>query len=419
MKTFTGWEALLIDVANNAWNKLDKEIFETRIQWATDNLKDLETLAAGLEWKKKPLYLKAVQAVRTAQRGEPTGHLVGFDAVCSGMQIMSALTGCEAGAKATGLINTGVRPDAYTECARLMNLELGYTIADERDKVKQAVMTSLYGSKKEPKTLFGEDTPELAAFYKAMLTMAPGACELLEVLLQSWQAYDKSHNWKMPDGFDVHIKVMQRVEKRIEVDELNHSSFTYVYYENDGERRGVKNAANIIHSVDAYILRSLLRRCNYNEEQVRYLIGSIDDPLSQASVAYYQSMGVINVVSDELAYHKEQFNRSGVVDLAILPYLRRSDLPGMGQQYVTKLREILSSMVAFKPFEVVTVHDDFRVHPNNVNALRMHYREILAELAESDLLGDILSQIHGVVGNYTKLSTDLGKKIRSSEYALC
>lgn len=50
--------------------------------------------------------------------------------------------------------------------------------------------------------------------------------------------------------------------------------------------------------------------------------------------------------------------------------------------------------------------------------MRQHYINILAELADSDLLSDVFSQIHGTNGTYTKLSNDLSKYIRQSNYAL-
>ena len=80
MITFTGFEYLLIDAANNFG--LDKLRFEDRIQWARDNLDHLEDLLDQAETK--PLYLKAVMAIRKAQAGQPTGHLVAMDATCSG-----------------------------------------------------------------------------------------------------------------------------------------------------------------------------------------------------------------------------------------------------------------------------------------------------------------------------------------------
>lgn len=117
MKEFSGWQYLLIDVANQYG--LDKETFEKRIEWANAHLDELKTLAN--QAKNKPLYVKAVLAIHRAQKGLPIGHLVGFDASCSGIQIMSVVTGCHTGAEATGLIDPNKRADAYTACTQAMN----------------------------------------------------------------------------------------------------------------------------------------------------------------------------------------------------------------------------------------------------------------------------------------------------------
>lgn len=416
MKSFTGWEYLLIDVANH-WG-LDKELFETRIQWATDNLDSLESLAEERgQWKDLPMYRKAVMAIRRAQRGEPIGHLVGFDAVCSGMQIMSAITGCQSGANATGLVDPNRRADAYTDCTKIMTDELGYHIEGERKKVKNAVMTSLYGSKKEPKKEFGEDTPELNAFYKAMMKMAPGPCMLLEALVQSWQPFAEVHEWLLPDGFHARVKVMARQETRIEVDELAHSTFTYVWYENEGCERDVKNAANVIHSIDAYVLRSLVRRCNYDPERARFIYNCVQDEIIE------RAMGTIMEPDEEetpeVAYYRGHYERSLMPDPVIIDYLDRQQVCYLSSAHLKGLQRILRDMLSHDPFEVVTVHDDFKCHPNHMNQLRFHYKEILADLADSQIISDILSQIYGKQGTFPKLTNDLSKDIRNSNYALC
>jgi hypothetical protein len=417
MQSFTGWDYLAIDVANNAPFGLEKKTFEERIAWFNDNLTTLEDVANyAAKWKSKPMYLKAVAAVRKAQAGIATGHLIGFDAVCSGMQIMSALTDCHAGADATGLVDPNRRADAYTDCTNLMVNELGHHIPGERDKVKVAVMTSLYGSKKEPKKEFGEGTPELNAFYKAMYQLCPGACELLQALLASWQPYALEHSWVLPDGFQARVKVMQKVEQRIEVDELA-SSFTYVYYENEGEEKGVKNAANVVHSIDAYVLRSLIRRCNYDRDQVKRSFNYVTDELVE------RSMGIAAqddaCITEETEYYTEHYKRSGMADIVILPYLDRCSVAGLSSAHLQGLNRILDTMLQHKPFEIVTVHDDFKCHANNMNHLRAHYRDILAELAEGNLLDDVLSQVNGWQGHFPKKSTNLGSTIRQSNYALC
>lgn len=239
MTNYSGWKWLLIDAANQFG--LDKLLFEERIEWAEKKLNVLETLTDQAETK--PLYIKAVMAIRKAQQGIPTGHMVGVDATCSGIQIMSALTGCTAGATATGLVDPNVRADAYTSVTNEMSTILGGAVAVSRADAKSATMTAFYGSKLVPKELFGEDTPELDAFYQAAHNVAPGAWELLQDLLASWQPYALSHAWKLPDGFDAKVKVMAKREVRIEVDELEHATFSYEFYENQGSRAGLSNVA--------------------------------------------------------------------------------------------------------------------------------------------------------------------------------
>ena len=244
MQQFSGFEYLLMDAANSYG--LDKLLFEDRIQWGREHLDELESLTGKAE--SAYLFMKSVAAIRKAQQGIPTGHLVALDAVCSGMQIMSAITGCISGARATGLVDPDRRADAYTEQTQRMQVILGSNIHVTRKDAKAALMTSFYGSKEQPKIIFGEDTPELAAFYQACMEMAPGAYELLQELLDTWQPYALVHAWKLPDGYDARVKVMQREETRIEVDELDHASFTYEYYVNQGSKKGLSNVANVVHS---------------------------------------------------------------------------------------------------------------------------------------------------------------------------
>jgi hypothetical protein len=412
MTFYTGWQYLLIDAATQFG--LDKLTFEERIQWTESNLSVLETLADQAETK--PLYLKAVMAIRKAQKGLPTGHMVGVDGCCSGIQMMSVLTGCMAGAAATGLVDPNVRADAYTACTGAMNEILNGNVNVSRKDAKAALMTSFYGSKAKPKEIFGEETVELAAFYEAAQKIAPGAWELLQDLLASWQPFALSHNWKMPDGYDARIKVMTKVETRIEVDELDHATFTYEYYENQGQKAGLSNAANVTHSVDAYVLRSMHRRCNYDREMVETVADLIEMEMISRSLGMKTEA---EPATGKVAYYIEQYNRSTVADVTILPYLDSVTTQNLSDKHLSALAAIVNGMLQYQPFELVTIHDEFKAHANNMNWVRWQYKEILAEIAESNLLDDILSQIHGVQGNFPKLSQNLGQVIRQSAYGLC
>lgn len=416
MKMYSGFEYLLIDLANAYGH--DKLLFDERIQWARDNMDQLEALVDQAETK--PLYIKALMAIRKAQAGLPTGHMVGVDGCCSGIQVMSVLTGCVAGATSTGLITPNKRADAYSETTKIMNEILsgmGASVSVTRKEAKQALMTVMYGSKKTPKDLFGEDTPELAAFYQAAQTIAPGAWELLQDLLASWQPYALEHSWKMPDGYDVRIKVMTKKEARIEVDELDHASFTYEFYENQGQKKGLSNAANVTHSMDAYILRAMHRRCNYDRSQAEYASQCIQMELIQ------RSMGMTavdaNLSNDKVDYYIAQYQRSGLADIVILPYLDETSVGALSTEHLQWLARTLEGMLQYQPFELVTVHDEFKAHPNNINWVRWQYKEILADIAETNVLDDLLSQIYGVSCSFNKLSFNLADLIREGSYGLC
>lgn len=411
MTFYTGWQYLLIDAATQYG--LDKLTFEERIQWAELHLGVLETLADEAETK--PLFIKAVMAIRKAQRGEPTGHMVGVDGCCSGIQMMSVLTGCVAGATATGLVDPNVRADAYTACTAAMQELLGSSVNVSRGDAKQALMTSFYGSKAKPKEIFGEETPELEAFYAAAQKIAPGAWELLQDLLASWKPYGLSHEWKMPDGFDARIKVMTKVETRIEVDELDHATFTYEYYENLGQKSGLSNAANVTHSVDAYVLREMHRRCNHDREAIQAAATAIEIELINRSLGQQPVAGA----KGKLQYYIDQYDRSTLASAVILPYLTQETTQHLSTAHLQTLMEIADGMLQHNPFELVTIHDEFKAHANNVNWVRWHYAEILAEIAASNLLDDILSQLHGTPGNFPKLSSNLPALIKQSNYGLC
>lgn len=69
-------------------------------------------------------------------------------------------------------------------------------------------------------------------------------------------------------------------------------------------------------------------------------------------------------------------------------------------------------------FRLLTVHDEFHASPQRMNQVRRNYIEILAEIARSNLLSDILSEITGQELSFQKFSLDLDKFILESEYAL-
>lgn len=357
-KFYSPFEYIAIDTANNYGN--DKIEFEDRIKWVYDHISagtlDELPLDPKAEKKTLPLLKKSLMVINRARRGIPSGHTVGMDATCSGMQILSCLTGCRSGAHATGLVDPTKRMDAYKEVTDTMNTleDIKVRVKVPRKDAKDATMKSLYGSQAEPRKIFGEDTDELQAFYRAMMIVCPGAWQALEDLRNAWNPYALFHAWKLPDGFDAKVKVMEKMEKRIEIDELDHATFTHEFYVNEGTRTGISLVANVTHSVDAYVLRCMQRRCNYNEAMV------LQAQMILVTAQFDRAAGHKKEALEEgtvFRYYMDQFNRSTVADIVILPHLTGENVKQMSDWHIAKLLGIIDDMLKHKPFEVLTVHD--------------------------------------------------------------
>ena len=418
-KQLNAIDYICIDIANCVGTqgafRGDKELFEDRIQWVKDHYNTLEDFIDVAE--DKPLYIKAVHALRETMLGNPIGHLVALDATCSCIQIMSAITGCIAGADATGLV-TDKRADAYTDVTKEMNSILKLRglsqIVVPRGDVKRAVMCSGYGSTLVPKEIFGEGDL-LTTFYQATAKIAPTAFKLMADLLDTWQADALSHNWVMPDNFHVNIKVMQSKETRIEVDELNHATFTTYVKVNQGSKKGLANVANVIHSIDGYLLRSVIRRASYDHKKVATANGFYTIELEKRN----QAIQSLSALDDELKNMLTIYEYSKMLDVSIIDYITDQNIGCVSTELLIKLIATLSKMLELGSSPVLTVHDAFRAHPNHCNTVRYHYKEIMAELAESNILQFLVSQIVGKQVKYIKKSNNLPDMIRNSSYALC
>ena len=159
----------------------------------------------------------------------------------------------------------------------------------------------------------------------------------------------------------------------------------------------------------------MVRRCNHHGLNIK----AINNWLTAAVLE--RSMGCTVYAEPpegEYLYFVEQYERSGMPTAAILPWLNSDNVHALPIGLLHDLVRITNSMLEYKAFPMVTIHDSFSSHPNNCNWVRHWYKEILAELADSDILSDIMSQLHQSPGKYEKLSPDLSKYIRQSQYAL-
>ena len=408
MQTFTAIQYLAIDIANHYG--LDKIEFEKRIQWVRDHQDCLERLIPEAETPL--LYAKAVGAFRKALKGLPVGHAVALDSVCSGLQIMSVISGCYEGCTITGLIDPDKRYDAYTEITNTMNEILGdKQIIIDREDAKKATMTAAYGSKATPRNRIGEEN--LYAFYEACEKRSFGAFQLLEFLRDSWNKHQDHHTWTLPDGHVAYVPVMVSDIKRVKVEEFNYT-MSVEFFTQAPTKYGISNIANAVHSIDAYILRSMVRRCSYNPKQVHTALALITEEIERRVESCESRTQWLDhpVIA--------QYNATQMADITAIHDLSEVLLAAMEFSHLHQLKSILKRMLKHPPFDLITIHDSFACQPNHCNQLRYWYKELLAELHESTLLQHILRQLYNSPDLvYTPDRTDLGQYIRKSNYGLC
>ena len=253
MQTFTGREYLLIDIANCFG--LDKLTWDDRIEWTVAADQTLEAMDS--QAKSPVLFRKAVRALRVVDSGKPTNHIMGLDATASGIQIMACLSGCHLTASEVNLLVTGKREDLYQAIADHMN-SLNPDFSFTKDDMKKPVMTTFYGSTRQPQMIFGEDTDELRAYYDALNTRLPGAVRVLNTIQQFWNPEVTHHEWTLPDGHTACVPVTGTDEKSLEIDELNHLRMTYRTQVLGTRPTSRALAANVIHSIDAWICRQMV-----------------------------------------------------------------------------------------------------------------------------------------------------------------
>lgn len=400
MQTFTGKEYLKIDIASNFG--LDKKTWQARIDWFDQNQTNLEALVPQAD--KPALFYAGVKAWRDTEAGKPTGYMISLDATSSGLQLLAALTGDRKASELCNVVNTGNREDAYTGIYEQMAIKLEETTKINREQCKDAILTSLYGSTRVPKNIFGEGAL-LDVFYHTISELAPAAWDLNQTFLAIWDPNVTSHDWVLPDNFHVHVKVMGRVKKMVHF--LN-QPFEVFYNENMAIEGGRSLGANSIHSVDGLIVREITRRCSYNQKRVdrlRYFINTYDSLGVTADLDADDKM--VNIL---WAHYK----KTNYLSARILDHLNLDNLGNVDKNVILELIHSLPP----KPFTVITIHDCFRVLANYGNEIRKQYALQLELIAKSDLLGSILSQITHKNVHIGKLDPTLVLDIPNTEYAL-
>lgn len=365
-KELTGKEYLMADIACKHDKAFEKKGWNERLYHFSElNFSDPKTFKEA----SNPIGLRAAYvALENTALGRPSGYMISLDAASSGLQFLSLLVSCPRSWKLCGGDENIL--DAYTEIFMHMNTGLNV----DRKDVKQCIMTALYGSTATPKAVFGEN---VEVFYETMELMAPGAWDLNLGIQELWDEIDGTvYDWILPDNFYACIETHDK-----EVIPFTFLDEEYSVIQKVPQRPRFHKGLgpNLIHSVDGMVVREMYRRCQYDPKVIKRVTNALHN----------LSDGKDGKSADMVQTLWNHYEESGYLSVRILDYLY-DDTMGLVD---TKIIAKLLASLPIKPFDLVTVHDCFRCHPNYGNDLRRQYNIVLADINDSNLLPFIASQV--------------------------
>lgn len=416
MEKFSVVQYLAIGIANSFGK--DKLNFADRIEWTKVHLKQLPALLKEAD-EPEMAYAGFLSLKYFLTTGQLDGHLVGMDASASGIQIISALLRDPQGLYLTGVTSPN-RGDVYTSLFNHFKsyLESRYdldanNLSFSRSILKDVLMKYAYGAVTEPVSILGQEIFDIFD-QQYIATALPGVAVVLHTLKGAQNASNEEqalpYSWVLPDGHEVSsfpftrgVETFQSCYQGLGEDgKAAYATFSLAYAGQEDGVAYIKNAANVIHSIDAFVVRECHRFINYEPSIVRQW----QDALNQENFSNKEN--IYGTVGE-------------CPSLNILSSAPTKDLlEKMTQKYVSWLKTEIAEMLEFHPAPLVTVHDEFKSLPTHLNFVRAKYVRILTDLGCSNILESIYQQITGKSIKFPRYlkKAEFIKEMASSNYAI-
>lgn len=159
------------------------------------------------------------------------------------------------------------------------------------------------------------------------------------------------------------------------------------------------------------MVREINRRANYDPVQLERVYAILSDPS-------YEEGDDACEVSEEFIRLLVLAQKHSYVSPVLLDHVTKENAHIIPLWIKQQLLSIIKQMARHKPFAVISIHDCMKCHPLYMNYVREYYAEVMAQIADSTMLSAMASQISGKQVPVVKLSNDLSKYIRQSEYML-
>lgn len=389
MLNLTAFEYSLKTLANLCFDGSDKEPIELQVALGKKLLphtESLATLKGAMEWCKERgiksgSTLRGIMATANViNKGE--SPLIPLDTSSSQSLIISVITRDNKGIKEF----FGTR-DIYTQVANYLKERFPNLRDTPRKVFKKAFMAWGYGGSSHFKQLLEVKDEELDCIMRDMAKKLNflGIYIFRQVCLDAWS--DKiQYQWTLPDDYMVNWVITQDTFARdwqgnyvypankvnLELDGLKKQidcRWAKVGTRSPKESGTRSIGANAIHSLDAYLMREMVRRCkkSFNYESLEGIeIGELNTKDIMATNLYYA------------------YKSTGMVSMEIMNHLNYGDV--LPEDYYNAIQEVLAKLPE-EGFTVRPIHDEFACLASHANEMKAQFNMLIGELYNSDMLG--------------------------------
>lgn len=313
---------LKIDTVNTFG--LDKLTHPQQLEWFAENIEpmfsdedNLDSLYEGMiEKAESPFeFRQCLENYIMYLDGRPVNGMMYVDCSNQALQVYALTTGDLKTAQVCNLAGEPERKDGYQMLADSLNKSFTEPLVT-RSLAKKPMMTTLYGKQRAVEAIINDIAKDLESvdttspefldnmneiFKESMIDIAPNAMKAMDVI-QSLNSEDiGTYYWTLPDGFKVEYKV--KVETEFQIDKVSKGGIRFHIEDKLTEFKPNKYnagmAPNVIHSIDGYIIRELIRRADYHFMGIHDAYGQHYNDVD-TTIANFKDICISILVSDLL-----------------------------------------------------------------------------------------------------------------------
>ena len=261
---------------------------------------------------------------------------------------------------------------SHKDCKPYIRVFKKFPVELEKDIKKKCIMQFTYGGNSYCVSHLGTDVHTFHALYKEHL---PLVFTFRNACVAGWNDEALAYSWSLPDGFEVNMECTKPIS------DIPDYCDTRIELEIDGKRHHIKPfwsintplqkgelgtkgiGANLIHSIDAYIMRELVRRCH---GQFRTDLGLI-------------KIGELKCSANAKAIY-DMWVQTKMVSLNILNELKKGD--SIPQEYYDAIKDVMLTLPEHS-FYIKPIHDEFCCRVEFRDEMVQVYNCLLVELYNS------------------------------------